>query len=161
MRECGAIRTNSRGDLAEHAGARFIGPMDEVIHEGGCLCGQVRWRARGEPANVRVCHCRLCQAATGAPFFARAIFLAERIEWSGETTRWPTSPRIDRLSCARCGTPMFAQPHDPPARLAVSLATLDDKDAIAPACHIWVSRKLAWLPLDDGLPQHAEGFQAA
>ena len=72
--------------------------------EGGCLCGQVRWRATAEPANVRVCHCRECRRATGGPFFARAVFLAESFERSGETTRWPTSPRIDRLSCARCGT---------------------------------------------------------
>jgi len=130
----------------------------EAVYAGGCLCGQVRWTARGSPANVRVCHCRSCQAATGGPFFARAIFLAERIARTGETTRWPTSPRIDRLSCARCGTPMFAEPKDPPARLAVSLATLDDKAALLPDCHIWVSRKLDWVAIDDGRPQFAEGF---
>ena len=128
--------------------------------EGGCLCGQVRWRATARPANARVCHCELCRRWTGAPFFARAIFLADDIERTGDTTRWPTSSRIDRLSCARCGTPMFAEPKDPPARLAVSLATCDDPDAIRPDVHIWISRKLSWVILDDGLPQHAEGFVA-
>lgn len=134
--------------------------MSDPVHEGGCLCGQVRWRTSGEPANVRVCHCRLCQRATGGPFFARAIFLESTIERSGETTRWPTSPRVDRLSCARCGTPVFAEPKDAPARLGVSLATLDDRDALRPEAHIWVSEKVAWLTLDDGLPQHGEGFVA-
>lgn len=131
-----------------------------MIHEGGCLCGQVRWRASGSPANVRVCHCRLCQRWTGAPFFARAVFLDSAIERCGETTRWPTSPRIDRLSCARCGTPMFAEPKDAPPRLGVSLASLDDPQAIRPDCHIWASSKLDWVCLDDGLPQHREGFVA-
>lgn len=129
-----------------------------ALHEGGCLCGQVRWRATAGPANVRVCHCRLCQRWTGAPFFARAIFLAEAIERTGETTRWPTSPRIDRQSCARCGTPMFAEPKDPPFRLGVSLATLDDPAAIAPEAHIWVESKLPWVSLEDGLLQHPRGF---
>lgn len=129
-----------------------------TAYAGGCLCGQVRWAATAEPANVRVCHCRLCQKATGGPFFARAIFLAGDIAWSGDTTCWPSSPRIDRLSCARCGTQMFAKPRDAPARLGVSLATLDDRDAIRPAGHIWVSAKLDELILDDGLPQCAEGF---
>ena len=129
-----------------------------LIYTGGCLCGQVRWTATAEPANVRVCHCRLCQKATGGAFFARAIFLAGDIKWSGETTRWPTSPRIDRLSCGRCGTPMFAKPNNPPARLGVALATLDDCNAIRPTAHIWVSEKLDWLALDDGLPQYPEGF---
>jgi len=135
--------------------------MSDGVYEGGCLCGQVRWRATAAPANVRVCHCRLCQRWTGAPFFARAIFLAETIDWTGETTRWPTSPRIDRLSCARCGTPMFAQPNDPPRRLGVSLATLDDPAAIGPDVHIWTSSKLAWVSLDDGLPQFERGFVAS
>lgn len=129
-----------------------------TAYAGGCLCGQVRWAATVAPANVRVCHCRLCQKATGGPFFARAIFRAEDITWSGETTSWPSSPRIDRLSCARCGTPMFARPGDAPARLGVALATLDDPDTLAPTVHIWVSSKLDWLKLDDGLPQCAEGY---
>jgi len=127
-------------------------------YEGGCLCGQVRWRATAEPANVRVCHCRLCQRATGGPFFARAIFPLAAFERTGETTAWPSSPRLERLSCARCGTPMFAAPKDPPARIAVSLATCDDRHALTPECHIWVSEKVAWLALEDGLPRHEQGF---
>lgn len=131
--------------------------MSGALYEGGCLCGQVRWAARAEPVNVRVCHCRNCQRWTGAPFFARAIFLAGAFEQSGETTRWPTSPRIDRRSCARCGTPMFAEPKDPPLRVGVSLATLDAPDALAPTVHIWVCEKLGWLSIDDGLPQFERG----
>ena len=130
------------------------------MFEGGCLCGQVRWRASSPPANVRVCHCRLCQRATGAPFFARAIFLAEVFEFTGDTNSWPTSPRIDRLSCARCGTPMFAKPSDPPLRIGVSIATCDDRHALAPDCHIWVNEKVGWLELDDGLPRFQEGWKA-
>jgi hypothetical protein len=128
-----------------------------MAYSGRCLCGQVSWRASAVPANVRACHCRNCQRANGAPFFARAIFLAGDVEWDGETTRWASSARLDRLSCARCGTPMFAEPKDPPARLGVALATLDDPAAIVPEMHIWVSEKVAWLTLADGLPQHPRG----
>ncbi len=132
-----------------------------MTYEGGCLCGQVRWAATAPPANARVCHCRLCQRWTGGPFFARAVFLAEAFSHTGQTTRWPTSPRVDRLSCARCGTPMFSQPNDEPARTGVSLATLDDPAALRPECHIWVSSKLDWVRLDDGLPQFVEGAPPA
>lgn len=126
-------------------------------YEGGCLCGQVRWRACGQPANVRLCHCRLCQRWTGSPFFARAIFAADVFSWSGETTSWPTSPRIDRRSCARCGTPMFSCPKDEPARIAVTIASCDDRHALAPEVHIWTSEKVAWLDLADDLPKFDEG----
>jgi hypothetical protein len=131
--------------------------MDGTAFEGGCLCGQVRWRAAAPPLNVRVCHCGRCRAATGAPFFARAMFALESFHRSGETTTWPTSPRVDRQSCARCGTAMFAAPKDPPARIGVSLATCDDRDALRPQCHIWVADKLAWVAIDDGLPQYDQG----
>jgi hypothetical protein len=129
-----------------------------AAYEGGCLCGQVRWRATAEPANLRACHCRLCQRWTGAPFFARAIFPAGDFAWTGGTTCWPTSPRIDRRSCARCGTPMFACPKDPPARIGVAVATCDDRHALRPTVHIWTSEKVGWLTLDDGLEQRPEGF---
>jgi hypothetical protein len=125
---------------------------------GGCLCGQVRWQATAAPLNVRVCHCSLCRRATGAPFYARAMFPLDAFRRQGATTSWPTSSRIDRLSCARCGTPVFAVPKDPPARIAVGLATFDHPDAVAPECHIWVEDKVAWLAIADGLPQFERGF---
>lgn len=131
------------------------------MFEGGCLCGQVRWRATAPPANVRVCHCRLCQRWTGAPFFARAIFRAEHFAWSGGTVAWPTSARLVRHACARCGTPMLAAANDPPARIGVALATCNDPDALPPTVHIWTSSKVAWLAIGDGLPQCAEGHVAA
>lgn len=134
--------------------------MGDPVFEGGCLCGQVRWRATAPPANVRVCHCPLCQRWTGAPFFARAVFLAEDFAWAGATTGWPTSERIVRRSCARCGTPLLSAPNDPPARIGVSVATCDDPHALGPTVHIWTSSKVDWLSLDDGLPQCLEGYVA-
>ena len=130
--------------------------MSGAPYAGGCQCGQVRWRARAEPINVRLCHCRNCQRATGGPFFARALFHDEDVERLGEVTRWASSQRLHRLACARCGTPVFAEPQDGPW-IAVSLATLDDPGALAPGSHIWVSEKLAWTLIDDGLPQYPQG----
>lgn len=125
-----------------------------MSYQGGCLCGQVRWRAAAEPINVRICHCTLCQKATSGPFFARAMFHAEDFASTGEFTAWRTSERLERRSCSRCGVPMFAVPNDEPPRISVSLATFDEPDALAPDRHIFVASKRAWVVLDDGLPQH-------
>jgi hypothetical protein len=130
--------------------------MDGTAYAGGCLCKQVRWRASAEPVNVRLCHCRLCQRATGGPYFARALFPVEAVERSGGTTRWASSHRLHRISCSRCGTPVFAEPQDAPY-LAVALGTLDEPEALRPGSHIWVSQKLHWVTIDDALPQYPEG----
>ena len=59
-------------------------------HAGGCLCGQVRYVARGAPLNVRICHCGLCRKASGALMFGRAVFPREAVERRG--ARPPAGP---------------------------------------------------------------------
>lgn len=125
-------------------------------YAGGCPCGQVRWRANAEPINVRLCHCSNCQRATGGPYFARILFHAAAVEREGATTRWASSQRLHRLSCANCGAPMFADVRDGPY-LAVALASLDEPDGLEPGSHIWVSEKRPWVIIDDGLPQFPRG----
>ena len=124
---------------------------------GGCACGQARYGFDADPINVRICHCGLCRKATGAPFFARALFPLAALSRTGETVGHNSSPRIWRASCARCGTAIYSEPNNDPPRIAVGIATLDDPEALPPAIHIWTSSKLGWVDIEDGRPQYPEG----
>ena len=124
----------------------------ERIERGGCPCGAVRFEARGEPENVRCCHCTNCQKAMSGPFFARALFGREQVTITGELGRYATSPLLDRLFCVACGTRVGAERSEP-RRIALSLAAFDDAAAFAPGSHMFVEFKAGWLKLDDGLPQ--------
>ncbi|MFB9267162.1 GFA family protein [Bradyrhizobium erythrophlei] len=126
-----------------------------MTREGGCLCGAVRFKAEGEPLNVRVCHCRICQKAMGSPFFARAQFDPRALTIEGEIASYATSAAIERVFCKVCGTRLFSRRTNGTAT-GVALATFDDRNAFAPTEHIWVSEKLHWLCIDDGLPQYQE-----
>jgi hypothetical protein len=92
----------------------------------------------------------------GSPFFARAQFVPAALSVTGETERYQTSANIDRVFCKRCGTRLFSWRRNGTA-VGVALAVFDDRNAFAPSEHIWVSEKMNWLKLDDGLPQYPEG----
>lgn len=126
-----------------------------MTHEGGCLCGAVRWKAEGEPINVRCCHCTLCQKATAAPFWARAVYAQNKVTVEGHVEAFPTSDHISRVFCRDCGVRLFARRGDG-SIVGIGLSSFDDPTAYAPTEHIFVSSKVAWLKLDDGLPQHDE-----
>ena len=126
-----------------------------MIREGGCLCGAVRFKAEGEPLNVRICHCRNCQKAMGSPFYARALFPQSALTVDGETARFATSARLDRVFCPRCGTRMFSWRTDGSVT-GVVLAVFDDRNAFQPTEHMWVSEKMDWVRIDDGLKQYQQ-----
>ena len=49
---------------------------------GGCLCGEVRYRSKGEVRWVAHCHCRWCQQASGAAFLTYIGFRTDDLEWT-------------------------------------------------------------------------------
>jgi hypothetical protein len=81
---------------------------------GGCQCGAVRYAFEGEPENVHLCHCRMCQKALGGPFtvicpVAKAALRIKR----GEVAWFASSDLAQRGFCRTCGTPLFFDyPHD-------------------------------------------------
>ena len=126
-----------------------------MIREGGCLCGAVRFKAKGEPLNVRICHCRNCQKAMGSSFYARALFPQSALTVEGETARFATSARLERVFCPQCGTRMFSWRTDGSVT-GVALAVFDDHNAFQPTEHMWVSEKMDWVRIDDGLKQYQQ-----
>jgi hypothetical protein len=75
--------------------------------EGRCLCGAVRFFARGEPAELSWRHCQSCRRHTGAPASAFVAFKRDAyVVTEGEITKFNSSPGRLRGFCARCGSTM-------------------------------------------------------
>ncbi len=122
---------------------------------GGCLCGACRYETGAEPLNIRVCHCHICQKATGAAFYARVQVPFDTLAITGPVAWYPSSPGLRRGFCPNCGTTLFSKRASGNA-IGLAMGSLDDPDWFRPTEHIWVSSKQAWIVLDDGLPQHPE-----
>lgn len=99
---------------------------------GGCQCGAVRYALSAVPDNVAICHCRMCQKATGTYFGAFAGVPIDKIEWTREAPAiFKSSSVVERGFCAKCGTPLTFRYTDKP-RISVSLGSLDRPADIRP-----------------------------
>jgi hypothetical protein len=119
---------------------------------GGCLCGDVRIEARGQPYRVGLCHCLDCRRHHGALFYAAAIFPKEAVTVTGETSSYQ-----GRHFCPRCGSSVFARDGD---EVEVHLGALDAPDQFTPTYENWTVRRESWLPtfpLHNSYPHDREG----
>ena len=105
---------------------------------GGCLCGDVRIVASGNPYRVGLCHCLDCRKHHGALFFAAAIFPEDSVAIEGETGEYR-----GRHFCPRCGSSVFARYAD---EVEVHLGALDSPDQLMPTYENWIIRRESWLP---------------
>ena len=64
---------------------------DEVV-EGGCACGRVRFKARIDNAEAYLCHCRMCQRATGSISIAFKNLPQANVEWASGPDWYDSSP---------------------------------------------------------------------
>ena len=125
--------------------------------EGGCACGEVRYRLKSEPMFVHCCHCHDCQRQAGSAFAINALIETNRIELqSGHPQPYamPTDSGRphDVHRCPDCGTAVWSDYGRRPALRFVRVATLDDPTALAPDVHIFVRSKLPWVELPKDVP---------
>ena len=110
---------------------------------GGCLCGKVRFQAKGAPDRVGLCHCLDCRKHHGAAFYAAAVFAREAVTVTGETAHYE-----GRHFCPTCGSSVFAVSGD---EIELHLGALDEPSIFQPDYELWCIRRESWLPELDGL----------
>ena len=118
---------------------------------GGCQCGRVRYAVRIEDRDAYLCHCRMCQRATGGVSIAFKNVAKADVAWEREPDRYRSSPFAGRGFCRDCGTPLTYESDDHP-RLDLTVGSFDDADVFRPVSHSGVeSWHEAWLDTR-GLP---------
>jgi hypothetical protein len=137
--------------------------MDSV-HEGGCLCGAIRYRVRGEPVRAQVCHCTFCQRRTGSAFALVIVFDENQVDMTGtaltqyehrsdESNRW-----IRIHFCNRCGTTVIATLEKDPTIRIVSGGTFDDPNWYNIDRHIWTRSAHHWTAFPPDVDKYEEAF---
>jgi hypothetical protein len=129
---------------------------DQKPLTGGCLCGAVRYEARGTPELSAICHCRMCQRASGSPFMGLMFVPSDGVRLvRGELLVYRSSPTANRHFCGRCGSPII---FERPARSlsAIVVGSLDDPNIFKPQMHVCAESAMTWLDIHDSLPRYAQ-----
>ncbi|WP_341711890.1 GFA family protein [Erythrobacter sp.] len=129
-----------------------------TIKTGGCQCGRVRYRVDVDAAEAYLCHCRMCQKATGGFAAAFVQVPREALTWESEPDRYASSPIADRPFCSHCGTPLGFHYNDNKGRDDLTIGSFDDPSGFVPSGHYGAeSLHEAWIDTS-GLPrQRSDG----
>ncbi len=124
-------------------------------HLGGCLCGAVRYEARGELRAVTACHCTQCRkqsghfaAMTSVPLTHFTLIKDAGLAWYAATGM------AKRGFCHICGSNLFWQPTGE-ARISITGGSFDGPLGVSLAKHIFCADKGDYYAIADGKEQVA------
>ncbi len=129
---------------------------------GGCQCGKVRYAMHVERVEKpHVCHCRMCQKATGGVFAALAGCAKASLEWTaGDPAFFASSSLAMRGFCRDCGTPLSFAYTTPEARIYVTIGSLDDPDAAGIEIQYGLESRIRWVEFCEAVPGEITGDSA-
>jgi hypothetical protein len=131
--------------------------MSEAVLTGGCQCGAMRYRIVGAPQLAALCHCRMCQKATGSITWAFFTVKRTALTWTrGRPAHFRSSAVAERGYCAACGTPLTFEPTGEDT-VDLGIATLDDPAAIVPTAQYWIGTRMPWFDRLASLPEAGLG----
>jgi len=132
------------------------------VHEGGCVCGQTRYRVQGNPQRVSACSCTWCQKRTGSALGISVYFLKNDVEiiqgnlgsyrLISDGGRW-----INQEFCQNCGTALTWTLEFLPDYRGIAGGTFDQPTFwYRLQRYVFARSKPDWLHIPDGV----EMFQA-
>jgi len=128
--------------------------VEAGVRTGGCLCGAVRYTVRGDPVDVRRCHCADCRKESGSAFTVYAHWPVDAFDLNGEISIYD-----GRGFCPRCGSRLLDTTglDSGGTFIEIRIGSLDEAPSeLKPETEIWVKRRESWIAPVDGAAQHDE-----
>jgi hypothetical protein len=126
----------------------------QPVLTGGCQCGAVRYALLAPPTHASICHCRMCQKASGNLFAAFTGVRCAELAWTrGEPGIFRSSELVERGFCRDCGTPLSFRYLDTD-RISVTIGSLDDPRGIVIEEQFGIESRLPSFATLAALPGH-------
>jgi hypothetical protein len=125
--------------------------MSDNTYTGGCQCGAVRFRIRGEIKDASICHCRMCQKAFGG-FYAPLVGVSGlEFDWTrGGPKFFQSSNYVKRGFCGNCGTPLS---FEAPEGVGLAIGAFDEPGRVKPIVQFGTEAKVAYVDHLHELPE--------
>ena len=105
---------------------------------GGCACGRIRFEAAIDSDEAYLCHCRMCQRASGNVSLAMKNVPQADVRWSKEPDWYRSSVIAQRPFCAACGTSLGFRYDSDTDMMDLTVAAFDDPSRFKPTSHFGV-----------------------
>ena len=133
--------------------------MSTITLSGSCLCGTVRYIAKGKEHRFYHCHCTRCRKASGTGH-ASNLFIKGKLEWQSghdriSSFRPPGAKRFLNAFCSDCGSrmPRFDEAY---GMVFIPAGSLDDEPGLQPEARIFYGSRAAWSCNAAELPEFHE-----
>jgi hypothetical protein len=122
--------------------------MVSETYSGRCLCGTVRFEAKGNPKWVRWCHCESCRRHSGAPANVFVSFENDAVRFTaGEITKYNSSSGTTRGFCAHCGTTLTCTNARLPTETHYYVGAFERAAELKPKGEFFADERLPWFPV--------------
>ncbi|MBA4013921.1 MAG: aldehyde-activating protein [Phenylobacterium sp.] len=119
--------------------------MGEFTRDGGCRCGQVRFRISAPPLITMACHCTGCQKMTASAFSLSVLTPAAGFAVTeGEPVIGGLHGATRHFFCPHCKSWMFTRPDGAEHLVNVRTTLLDDPSGLDPYMETMTAEKLPW-----------------
>ncbi|WP_436060732.1 MULTISPECIES: GFA family protein [unclassified Phenylobacterium] len=119
--------------------------MGEFTRDGGCRCGQVRFRISAPPLITMACHCTGCQKMTASAFSLSVLTPAAGFAViDGEPVIGGLHGATRHFFCPHCKSWMFTRPDGAEHLVNVRTTLLDDPSGLEPYMETMTAEKLPW-----------------
>ena len=116
--------------------------------EGGCLCGNIRYKSEAEPLVTVLCNCINCQKLSGGAYSLNVVLPKGSLDIQGDMTTYvdtgDSGQTLDRNFCARCGSPISSEPSAMDTITVLKAGTLDDTSWVRPVMEIYCDSAQEW-----------------
>ena len=125
---------------------------------GGCLCGDVRYSATGEPKVTSTCHCTHCQKQSGSAFVEVVAVPNETFTLHGTTHSFTYAGDSGRKKtgnfCPRCSSMLTIEAEGFPGMTLIMGGTLDYTSWLKPTIQLFCDSAQPWVAISRDTKNH-------